>query len=150
MMQINTSTLADLRFFKGLPEPHLKKFVENAMSAEFRAAEFIFHEGERANCFYVVLDGGVALVSRERAQLIETIGPGDLLGWSWLFPPYFWRFSAHAVLPVKAAVFHAAPLREACENDHDFGYELMKRVAEVVVERLQATPYQLPQKPDKI
>jgi CRP-like cAMP-binding protein len=149
MMQISTSTLAGLRFFKGLPACYLKKFAENAMPAEFKAGEFIFNEGEPANCFYVIVDGGVALVSREHSQLIETIGPGDLLGWSWLIPPYLWRFDARAVTTLNVLFFYASRLREECENNHDFGYELMKRVAGVVVERLQATPYQLPQKPDR-
>jgi CRP/FNR family transcriptional regulator, cyclic AMP receptor protein len=149
-MQISTSTLAALGLFKGLSEEHLERLVENAMFAEFDVGEFIFRQGEYANRFFVILDGGVALVSSKglgRSELIQTIGPGDLLGWSWLFPPYYWHFDARAVLPVKAVFFYSTKLREECERDHDFGYELIKRVSEVLVKRLQATPYQLPQQP---
>jgi len=68
---------------------------------------------------------------------IQTVGPGDVLGWSWLFWPYTWRFDARALEPVKAIFFYGTRLREHCEEDPLFGYELMKRVAQVAIERLQ-------------
>ena len=60
-----------------------------------------------------------------------------MLGWSWLFPPYYWHFDARALQPTKAIFFYGTWLRENCERDHDFGYELIKRVSAVVIARLQ-------------
>jgi CRP-like cAMP-binding protein len=145
-MQINTTTLAAQPFLKGLSERQLEVLVGDAMPAEFKTGELIFSEGGPANRFFLLLSGKVALESspEEREDerdpmLIETIGAGSVLGWSWLFPPYFWHFDARAVTPVKAIFFYGTRLREQCENDHDLGYELMKRTAEVTIERLQAT-----------
>jgi CRP/FNR family transcriptional regulator, cyclic AMP receptor protein len=146
MKSVSTSDLAELGFFKEMPEEYLKVFTENAMAAEFVAAEFIFREGEPANCFYVILDGGVSLMSHKHQQLIETVGPGDLLGWSWLCPPYFWRFDARAIIPVKTLVFFGIRLREECDKNHGFGYEVMKRVATAIAERLQSVLVALPAK----
>jgi len=74
---------------------------------------------------------------------IQTIASGDVLGWSWLFPPYKWNFDARAVKPTKAIIFFAVNLRRQCENDPKLGLELMTRVAKVVITRLQATRQQL-------
>jgi CRP/FNR family transcriptional regulator, cyclic AMP receptor protein len=145
-MEINTTALAAQPLFKGLSEQQLEVLVGDAMLAEFKADEMIFHEGGMANRFYLLLSGKVALESpsderddERKPLLIETIGAGSVLGWSWLFPPYYWHFDARAVTPVKAIFFYGTRLREQCENDHELGYELMKRTAEVVVRRLQAT-----------
>ena len=66
-----------------------------------------------------------------------------MLGWSWLFPPYYWHFDARALEPTTAIFFYGTRLREQCEQDHDFGYEIMKRMTQVVIQRLQATRKQL-------
>ena len=120
------------------------------MSVEFKEGELIFEEGSAANRFYLLLSGEVALESPseerydERGPIpIETISAGSMLGWSWLFPPYYWHFDARAISPVKAIFFYGTRLRAQCENDHDLGYELMKRVTETFIERLQATRKQL-------
>ena len=92
--------------------------------------------------FYAIRHGSVALeihVPAREAVIIETLHEGDLLGWSWLFPPYRWSFDARAVEPVRAIAFDGACLRGKCEADHDLGYELMRRIAQVIIERLQAT-----------
>jgi CRP-like cAMP-binding protein len=70
--------------------------------------------------------------------IIETIGAGDLLGWSWMFSPYTWQFSARATEPTKAIFFYGTILREYCEHDACLGYELFKRMAPVMLRRLQA------------
>jgi CRP-like cAMP-binding protein len=75
--------------------------------------------------------------------VIQIIGAGEVLGWSWLFPPYLWHFNARAMEATDAIFFYATPLREECESDHELGYELMKRMAEVMVRRLQATRWKL-------
>jgi CRP/FNR family transcriptional regulator, cyclic AMP receptor protein len=145
-MEINTTVLAAQPFLKGLPKRHLELLAEAALPVEFEAGKQIFKEGSLANRFYLLASGEVALESpsderddERKPTLIETLGPGDVLGWSWLFPPYYWHFDARAVTPVKAMFFYGARLREQCAHDHEFGYELMKRTAEVVVGRLQAT-----------
>ncbi|MGC9942903.1 MAG: hypothetical protein ABSE48_13805, partial [Verrucomicrobiota bacterium] len=69
---------------------------------------------------------------------IQTLGPGDLLGCSWLFPPHSWQFDARAIAPTKAFCFYGTHLRKLCEENHDLGYELMKRFSEIVIKRMQA------------
>ncbi|HEY5297977.1 MAG TPA: Crp/Fnr family transcriptional regulator [Verrucomicrobiae bacterium] len=145
-MQINSSILAAQPFFKGLSPQHLELLAGDAMFTEFKTDELIFKEGSPANRFYILLSGEVMLESPcpkcddERGTVqIETIGAGSVLGWSWLFPPYYTHFNARAVSPVKTIFFYGTRLREQCESDHDLGYELMKRVAEIFIERLQAT-----------
>ena len=129
-------------FFDGL-DPHQQRLLADcAMDKSFKAGELIFREGDPANRFYLILEGKVVLESyvQDRGCVeIQTIGGGDVLGWSWLLPPYYWQFDARAVEPTKAIFFYATPLREESERDHAFGYELDKRVSEVMLKRLQAT-----------
>ena len=133
-------------FLKGMTEPHLKTLAASAMQSHFDKGELIFREGDPANRFYLIQQGKVALESNVRDRgtiLIQTIGGGDVLGWSWLFPPYYWQFDARALEPTQAIFFYGTRLREQCEEDHDLGYELMKRMAEVIIKRLQTTRRQL-------
>jgi CRP/FNR family cyclic AMP-dependent transcriptional regulator len=136
------TAIAQHPFLQGLSPKHLKTLAEVAMFTDFTEGQLVFSEGEPANRFYLVQEGRVAVEAHGRdanTALIQTIGAGDVLGWSWLFPPYHWHFDARAVEPTKAICFYGTRLREACEEDHDLGYELMKRTAAVVVQRLQAT-----------
>src|SRR5215210_3472351 len=104
-METNTSdqtlatTIAEHRLFKDLAPRYLALLAEVAMFKEFPADEVIFREGDPANRFYLVLEGEVALESARRDSdpvLLQTIGRDDVLGWSWLFPPYYWHFDARA------------------------------------------------------
>jgi CRP/FNR family transcriptional regulator, cyclic AMP receptor protein len=149
-MQTNTTILAAQPFLRGLSQRQLDVLAGSAMPAEFKTGELIFNEGSPANRFYLLLSGEVALESPPEKRnderepvLIEIIGAGSVLGWSWLFPPYFWHFDARVLTPVKAIFLYGTRLREQCENDHELGYELMKRTAGVVIERLQATRLRL-------
>jgi len=146
-MKIDKALLAAQPFFKGLCPEALEMLGHEAMSVEFKAGELIFNECGAANRLYLILEGNVALELPTDLEhepiLIETIGPGSMLGWSWLFPPYYWHFDARAITPVKAVFFYGTRLREQCEINHDLGYELMKRVSGVVIERLQATRHRL-------
>ena len=93
-----------------------------------------------ANRFYLIESGKVVLVASDKrgnSVVIDTIGPGDLLGWSWMFPPYAWRFTARAVESTSAIFFYGTILREYCERDHSLGYELFKRMAPVMMKRMQ-------------
>jgi len=129
-------------FLNGMT-PHQHRILSDcAMAMHFSAGELIFREGDPANRFYLIEKGNVSLESYVKGQgmiPIQTIGVGEVLGWSWLFPPYFWHFNARALEPIDAIFFYATPLREECESDHELGYELLKRMAEVMLRRLQAT-----------
>jgi len=141
-MEINAITLAEQPFFKGLSEPLLKILSKEAMPVEFNAGEEIFNEGGPANRFYLIRSGQVELQApidfEHQPVIVETIGAGSVLGWSWIFSPYYWHFDACAITPVKAIFFYGTRLREQCEANHELGFELMKRVSGVVIERLQA------------
>ncbi len=135
-------------FVRGLSPELLATLASCAMPTTFRAGEVIFREGEMANRFYLVLHGRVQLEAEVRDRpgvIVDEIGGGDVLGWSWLFPPYTWNFSAIALEPVQAVFFYGTWLRERSETDLSLGYELMKRTAVVLMRRLQATRQQLVQ-----
>ncbi len=131
---------------QGLTPHQIRLLCDRSMAVHFEPGQLIFREGDPANRFYLIHGGKVALESRVRDRgvaLVQMVGAGEVLGWSWLFPPYYWHFDARAVELTSAAFFYATPLREECEEDHDLGYELMKRVAAVMMNRLQATRRQL-------
>ena len=138
--------VADQPFFKGLKEEHLRLLAESAMVTEFKADEWIFRQGDPANRFYLILEGKVMIESevKERGTVpIRTFGPGDDLAWAWLFPPYYMHFSARAIERTRAIFFYGTRLREQCEANHELGYQLMKRIAEIVVQNLNATQKRL-------
>lgn len=134
--------LAAHPFLDGL-DPHQRRMLTDcALYATFKPGELIFREGDPANRFYLILRGKVSLEAYVRdigVTRIQTVEDGEVLGWSWLFPPYFWHFDARAVEPTEAIFCYGTPLREQCETDHDLGYALVKRMAEVMMKRLQAT-----------
>ena len=102
----------------------------------------IFREGQQADRFYIIHKGRVALetfVPRSGSTTVQTIEAGGALGWSWLYPPFQWQFSARAVEPVEAVAFGAASLREKAEENRDFGYDLLRRVGRVMLDTLQGT-----------
>ena len=133
-------------FFQQLSEDHLSALAGCAMQTHFPKNDFIFHQGDVANRFYLIEDGCVALEASQPGHgmiRIQTIGSGDALGWSWLFPPHIWRFSARTVEPTRAIFFYGTWLRAQFEQHPGLADELMKRMAQLVVERLQATQLQL-------
>ena len=136
--------IAEHPFLAGMKPAHLEVLCDCAMQTQFVKDQLIFREGDLANRFYLIQEGRVALESGgdERTVLVQTVGAGDALGWSWLFPPYYWHFDARTLTPTKAIFFYGTRLRTQCEEDHDFGYELIKRMAEVIIRRLQATRLQ--------
>jgi len=128
-------------FFIGMSEHHLRLLTDCAMKIRFEAGQTIFREGESANRFYLIEQGEIALHSAAREPepiVIDTVRAGDLLGWSWLFPPHVWHFGARAVQPTSAIFFYGTILREYCEKDHTLGYELFRRMSEVMTRRLQS------------
>jgi len=132
-------------FLQGLEPQYLKLIVGCASNMRFKAGQLLFHEGEEANQFYMIREGKVALEipAGPRPIVIQTVREGDVLGWSWLVPPYRWRFDARALDPTRAIALDGKCLRTKSEEDHNLGYELMKRFSNVMVERLEATRLQL-------
>jgi CRP-like cAMP-binding protein len=140
------SVIAGHPFLRDLKPEHLRLLTDSAMRVRYEADELIFREGDPANRFYLIEQGRVSLESHRRDEApvaVQVIGPGDVLGWSWLFPPYYWQFDARALEPTTAVFFYGTRLREQCEQDHAFGYEMMKRMTQVVIQRLQAARKQL-------
>ena len=137
--------LAKHPFFKGFEPRYMQLITGCASNVRFPAGASIFREGEPAGTFYIVRQGRVALeamAAQQGSVVIQTIEDGDVLGWSWLFPPYRWHFGARAIEETRAIALDGVCLREKGEADHDFGYELMKRVAQIMMERLQSTRLQ--------
>jgi CRP-like cAMP-binding protein len=140
------SIIAGHPFLRGLKPAHVRLLADSAMRMHYDAGQLIFREGDPANRFYLLEQGRVSLESHRKDEApagIQVVGPGDVLGWSWLFPPYYWHFDARVLEPTNAIFFYGTRLREQCEQDHDFGFEMMKRMTQVVIHRLQATRKQL-------
>jgi CRP-like cAMP-binding protein len=130
----------------GMSHTQLTLLTDCAVARHFHANQKILGEGEFANGFYLVETGKVALESEARfgeSIAIQILGVGDLLGWSWMFPPYVWQFTARAIEPTTTLFFYAAIGREYCEKNHSLGYELLKRISAVMVTRLHAAHDQM-------
>ena len=132
-------------FLIGVSPNHVRLLADCAMRSKFSAGQVIFQKGETANRFYLIERGRVALESSTGDDVvrIDEVGPGDLLGWSWIFPPYVWHFDARAIEPTTAIFLYGTILREYCENDPALGYELFKRMSEVMMRRLQGARVRL-------
>jgi CRP-like cAMP-binding protein len=138
--------LAAHPFLVGLPSSYVERLSCRACCASFRAGMRLFEENGRAERFWLIREGSVNLDIRVPGRgdvIVETLGPGAVLGWSWLFPPYRWHFGAVAVEPVLSIAIDGAGTRALCDDDPAFGYELTKRFMAVVVERMQATRIRL-------
>ena len=138
--------LAEVPLFAGLGAEELQLLAGCASNVRFDEGQVVFREGDPAETFYVVRSGAVALEAHAPARgelTIETLGAGDVLGWSWLFAPYRWHFDARALSRVRATAFDATCLRAKCDDDTALGYDLMKRFAQVMIERLQWTRLRL-------
>ena len=139
-------TLGAQTFFKGMSEAHLTELASIATTIDFADGDLIFEEGGHADASYVIVEGSVALelnVSHRAHHIVQTLHRGEVLGWSWLFPPYRWSFSALALDSTSLIRFDAEQLRALQESDNSLGYEMMKRFANVMTNRLAATRLQL-------
>jgi CRP-like cAMP-binding protein len=138
--------IAQHPFFSGLESYYMGLLVGCASNVRFESGSYIFREGGVANEFYLIRTGKVALEicgAQTKTLIVSTLGEGEILGWSWLLPPYHWRFHAHAVENTGAIALDGKCLRNKCEQNHDLGYELLKRFAQIVDRRLEATRLQL-------
>lgn len=143
--------VAQQPLFKGMNEHLLELLSDSILEMRFEPGAWIYCEGESANRFYLILEGKVLIESevKDRGMVpIRTLGSGDDLGWAWLFPPYYMHFSARAIDSTRTIFFYGTRLREKCEENHELGYQLMKRVAKVVVRNLNATQQRLLERTD--
>jgi CRP-like cAMP-binding protein len=133
-------------FLSGMDPKHVEVITSCATSVRFPPDRLIISEGDEANTFFLITEGRVALEAfhlERGAIVIQTLGPGDVLGWSWLVPPYRWRLDARALEETHAFALDGRFLRARCEEDPELGFELLKRFAAVVEQRLSATRLQL-------
>jgi CRP-like cAMP-binding protein len=138
--------IAEHRFFRDL-EPEISKLIAGcAKNVRFEAGSHLFHEGEEANAFYLIRHGRVGLEIKAPGRVpmrFLTAGAGEIVGISWLVPPYRWSYDAKALELVRAVAIDAKCLRGKCEADNHLGYALMKRFVPALAERLHATRLQL-------
>jgi CRP/FNR family transcriptional regulator, cyclic AMP receptor protein len=145
-MQTIDELIAAAPLFDGLSAAHLALIAGCGINERFEPGAMLFHEGGQANRFYLIRAGSVALELEAPGRgtlVIETLDAGEVIGWSWLFEPYRWQFDARAREPTGVVAFDGACLRGKCDADHELGYELMRRFAGAIIERLQATRLQL-------
>ncbi len=133
-------------FFADLESYYISLLVSCASNVRFDSGKYILREGAEANEFYLIRAGRVAIEinpPQGKPIIVDTLGEGDILGWSWLVPPYTWRFGARAAEATRAIALDAKCLRTKCEQNHDLGYELLKRFSQSIYRRLDATRLQL-------
>ncbi len=132
--------------FAGLAGEHLALIAGCARNERFAPGEYLFREGAEADRFFLIRDGAVAIEVDAPGRgplVIETLHQGDVAGWSWLFEPYRWQLDARASEPTGVVGFDALCLRGKCEDDHELGYQLMRRFAASLTEALDASLLQL-------
>lgn len=133
-------------FLMDMADAHIQTLLGCATNIHVPEGSYLIHEGQVANKFYLVRTGRLRLemdVPPRGTIRIQTVGPGEVLGWSWLIQPYRWRFSACAVAEVRALALDGECLRNKCASDHSFGYEMLWRLSRVMERRLEATRLQL-------
>jgi len=138
--------LSQQLFFKGMAPEHIAFLAECSTRVQFAAGQYLCREGEIADFFYVIHHGLVALelVKPDQGDFaVQSLEAGDILGWSWLVPPYRWRFNARAVETTQAIALDGRCLRAKCEENHELGYQLLVRLMQVMTQRLETTRHQL-------
>jgi CRP-like cAMP-binding protein len=137
--------LAEHGFFADLDDEFVAAVAACAREDVIPAGTVLFEEGGRADACWFVRRGRAAVEVRtpRGTTVIATVGPGQVLGWSWLFPPYRWHFDARALDELTTITLDAPCVRERVEADPRLGFELMRRFTELSIQRLQATRLQL-------
>ena len=133
-------------FFQGMEDKHVELIAGCARNVRFDEGHVIFREGDPADHFYLIREGLASVqlsIPNRGLTTVHTVGEGDVLGWSWLFPPHRWHFDAHALTAVRATSFDGICLRGKCDADPALGYELVSRFAQTLIERLQWTRLRL-------
>jgi CRP/FNR family transcriptional regulator, cyclic AMP receptor protein len=133
-------------FFTVLDTASVQELAGCARNEHIRAGQYLFREGGKADHFYVIMHGRVALELRGPAGgplVVETVSNGEVLDWPWLIPPHQWPFDARAAEPTSVVSLESACLRAKCDADPRLGYELIQRVAQIMSDRLLATRLRL-------
>ncbi|MGN9762618.1 cyclic nucleotide-binding domain-containing protein [Streptomyces sp. SD31] len=131
-----------IKLLAALPPPQRERLMSLAREVSFPEDTRIFEAGGTADRFWVIRSGAVSLdqrVTSIQRVTVASLGAGDLLGWSWLFPPYQWDFGAEAFSPVRAHEFEAPAVLRLCEEDPRLGMSLVRHVAEILAHRLEMT-----------
>jgi CRP/FNR family cyclic AMP-dependent transcriptional regulator len=145
-MQTLDDLLAESPVFGGLTAAQLALIAGCGRNVAYEAGNVLFREGDPADTFFLLRRGRVMLSTHLPARgdiAIDTIEPGDVLGWSWLHEPHRWHFDAVASEDCGAVVFDGVCLRGKCDDDHELGYALLNRFAQVMIDRLQHTRLRL-------
>ncbi|MGO9972164.1 MAG: Crp/Fnr family transcriptional regulator [Solirubrobacteraceae bacterium] len=145
-MQTIDELIAEAPVFAGLKHEYLQLIASWARLVDVEPDEYVLREGERAQTFYLVRRGAIALEVRgagRNALVVDTKHDGDVVGWSWLFAPYRWQFDCRTTEPCSLVAIEGARLRDECEDDHELGYQLMRRFAGALQQTLQGTRRQL-------
>jgi CRP-like cAMP-binding protein len=140
MIESLKRVLAEHPFVRGLDETHVAFITGCAENVRVRAGDILFEEGDEANATWLVRTGRVDLCVHRPGRgpaVIESVDAGEVVGWSWLFPPYQWHFGARAAEDVRALRLDGTCLRRKCEDDHDLGYAVAKRLLLQVHKRLE-------------
>ncbi len=134
-------TLPAHPLFEGMSERDRGIFAACSMRATFEPGDLLIEADQPANCMHLLVNGRVALETphAKDAARVQRLGPGDVLGWSWLFPPYCWHFNAIAEEHTETLFFYGSRLLQACNRNHDFGYELFRRLSGILVQQLEPT-----------
>ena len=138
--------LSEHPIFKGLPYATISNIISCASEKSFAQSDSVFLEGEEANCFYIILSGVVDLSihTNNRGPItIQSLHGGEVLGWSWLFPPFIWHFDATAREDTSTIKIDGKCIRRKSKKDPVLGHELMHRFSKVMLGRLNATRLQL-------
>jgi len=133
-------------FFEGIDPTIAHAMTANAEERTYDTGDMLVREGKPAEEFFLVFEGKIALevgAADHPDITVETIGRGEILGWSWLVPPYRWRFDARATKPTRVVAIHAATARYAIAAHPAFGYQFLMKLLPVIAERLENTRVQL-------
>jgi len=139
-------TFASHDFLRRLGDRHQMLLASGAKPFTAARGEYLSREGEPAKAFYLIQSGHVEIGTqtvKHGEAVVQTVGPGEVVGWSWLLPPYRWQFDSRAMDTVQGIAFDAEWLREKCEQDHELGYHLLTQLLAVIASRLAATWRQL-------
>ena len=141
MTEISLSRIiGDSSFFAGLDAGAINFLAAKAQKRRLDSGRVLFHQGDRAEHFYLILAGHLSLgiPALEGPTLeLQDLGPGEIAGWSWLMPPNLWNFQARARTALEFVEFDGVAILAHCEDDPRFGYEIVKRFSALMSERLQ-------------
>ena len=133
-------------FTRGLSHQHLADLATIARIIDFPVDSLLARERHTSDFFYLIQSGRAAIeihTAHRGAIPVQTVGPGDVVGWSWMVPPHHWQFDVRVVDAVRTIALEGQPLRQMCEANHELGFEMLRRLIGVIAARLAATRLQL-------